>query len=44
MIYPDEEFKAAEMAAIEKLKVQQQDNFFDYYKEKKNEEANKDKN
>ena len=44
MIYPDEDFKNAGMAAIEKLKVQPQDNFFDYYKENENEEANKDKN
>ena len=36
-IYPDENFKKAEMAAIEKLKVQPQDNFFDYYKENENE-------
>ena len=37
MIYPDEEFKKAEMVAIEKLKVQPQDNIFDYYKEDKDE-------
>ena len=37
-IYPDEDFKKAEIAAIEKLKVQPQDNFFDYYKENENEE------
>ena len=36
-IYPDENFKKAEMAAIEKLKVQPQDNIFDYYKENENE-------
>ena len=40
MVYPDEDFKKAEMAAIEKLKVQSQDNFFDYYKENENEEKN----
>ena len=38
MIYPDEDFKAAETAAIERLKVQPQDNIFDYYKENENEE------
>ena len=36
-IYPDEDFKKAEMAAIERLKVQPQDNFFDYYKEDEDE-------
>lgn len=37
MIHPDDEFKKAEAAAIDKLKVQPQDNIFDYYKEDKNE-------
>ena len=37
MVYPDEDFKKAEMAAIEKLKVQPQDNIFDYYKEDEDE-------
>ena len=37
MVYPDEDFKNAEMAAIEKLKVQPQDNFFNYYKEDEDE-------
>ena len=40
MVYPDEDFKNAEMAVIEKLKVQPQDNFFDYYKENENEKKN----
>ena len=31
MIYVDEEFKNAEMAAIERMKVEPKDNFFDYY-------------
>ena len=38
MVYPDEDFKKAKMTAIEKLKVQPQDNIFDYYKENENEE------
>ena len=37
MVYPDEDFKKAEIAAIEKLKVQPQDNIFDYYKEDEDE-------
>ena len=37
MIHPDDEFKKAETAAIDKLKVQPQDNFFDYYKEDEDE-------
>lgn len=37
MVYPDEDFKKAEMAAIEKLKVQPQNNIFDYYKEDEDE-------
>jgi len=37
MIHPDDEFKKVEVAAIDKLKVQPQDNIFDYYKEDKDE-------
>ena len=37
MVYPDEDFKKAEITAVEKLKVQPQDNFFDYYKEDEDE-------
>lgn len=37
MIHPDDEFKKAETAAIDKLKVQPQDNIFDYYKENEDE-------
>lgn len=35
MIYPDEEFYKAEEKEIEKLIIEQQDNFYDYYKEEK---------
>ena len=31
-LYPDEDFKRAEEASIEKLKVEPKDNIFDYYK------------
>ena len=37
MIHPDDEFKKTEVAAIEKLKVQPQDNIFDYYEEDEDE-------
>ena len=40
MVYSDKEFKKAEAAAIEKLKVEPKDNFFDYYKEDENEKKN----
>ena len=35
MVYSDEEFKKAEVTAIERMKVESKDNFFDYYKEEK---------
>ena len=37
MVYPDENFKKAEAAAIKKMTVPLQANFLDYYKEEENE-------